>query len=414
MKVPHRIYRKVISLAIYKYVGRTKKGKLKRGTVTAVNKTQAINKLREMGISPRDIHETKRTLYKEITLGNPVNQQEFVVYCRQFATLIRSGISLIVATNILAQQTDNKVLKNVLTAIEEDVRTGMAFSAAAEKHPKIFPPFFVNMVRAGEATGNLDDTLDRLANYLEKQYDIKKKVQSALVYPVTLIFIIIAVIVFLMLTVVPQFSEIFNQYNLELPVITKFLIGVSKATQSYWWLGLLILALGIFIFSLLMRKNENFRYGVNVVTLKMPAFGKLLQKSALARMSRTMASLFASSVPVIQSLTIAEKVAGNPVIGKVILEARDSLERGNKLSEPFKKSWIIPPFVTQMIAIGEETGTIEFMFEKVADFYEAEVDRTVNTLKSLIEPVLILLLAVVVGIIVLAIMVPIFTIYQQF
>lgn len=400
-------------MAIYKYIGRSREGKLKRGTVDAINKTQAIKKLREMDISPREITEATGLLNKEVTIGNPVKQQDFVIYCRQFATLIRAGVSIVDSTKILAKQTESKALKKVLTAIEEDIRGGIPFSDAAGKYPKIFPQIFVNMVRAGEATGNLDETLDRLAGYLEKQYDLKKKVQSTMAYPITLLIVIIAVVIFLMVTIIPSFSEMFAQFDSELPSITKIMLGVSTVVQKYWWFVLLIVIAIVATFSFLMKSNKVFHYSVHVAILRMPIFGKLLQKSSIARLSRTLSSLFSSSVPILQALTIVEKVVNNPVIGKVVLEARDSLETGSKLSEPLEKSWVIPPLVTQMVAIGEETGSLDFMLAKIADFYEAEVDRSVDTLKSLIEPIMIVLLAVVVGTIIMSIMVPMFTIYQQ-
>ncbi|WAA12842.1 type II secretion system F family protein [Fervidibacillus halotolerans] len=400
-------------MATYKYVGRDKSGRMKRGTVSAVNKTEAAKKLRELGVSPREIFETKSVLQKEITIGNAVKQQDFVLYVRQFATLIRAGITIVDATNILAKQTESKMLKKVLGVVEEDLRSGIAFSDAAEKHPKIFPPMFVNMVRAGEVTGSLDETLDRLATYLEKQYNLKKKIQSTMAYPITLLIVIIAVVIFLMVTIIPSFSSLFSQFDAELPAITKFMMNLSSGVQHYWWIAFLVLMLLILLFSIGMKQNDRFQYGVHLFLLKMPIFGKLLQKSAIARLSRTLSSLFSSAIPILQALTIAEKVVGNPVIGKVISDARDSLEKGDQLSDPLSKSWVIPPLVTQMVAVGEQTGQLDFMFSKIADFYEEEVDRTVDGLKSLIEPIMIVLLAVVVGTIVLSIMVPIFQIYQQ-
>lgn len=399
-------------MAVYKYVGRTKKGNMKRGTIEAINKTQAIAKLREQGISPREINEAKGLLNKEITIGNPVKQQDFVVYCRQFATLIRAGVSIVDSTNILAKQTDSKYLAKVLVAIEDDLRSGISFSEAAEKHPKVFPQLFVNMVKAGEASGTLDDTLDRLATHTEKQYDLKKKVQSTMTYPIVLLVVIVAVVVFMMLTIIPNFVDMFENMGVELPAITQFMLNVSKSLQNYWLIWLLIILLIIIVFCFLMKTNKRFNFSVHVALLKMPVFGKLLQKSAIARMSRTLSSLFSSSVPILQALTIVEKVIGNPVISKVVLEARDSLESGNRLSEPFEKSWVIPPLVTQMTAIGEETGTLDYMLAKIADFYEAEVDRSVDSLKSLIEPIMILFMAVVVGVIVLSIMIPMFSMYS--
>lgn len=400
-------------MAIYKYVGRTRQGKMKKGTVEAINKANAVVKLREMGISPREITEARGILYQEVTLGNPVKQQDFVIYCRQFATLIRSGISIVDATNILARQTESKMLAKVLSAVEERLRSGVAFSEAIAEHPKVFPAIFVNMVRAGEMTGNLDGTLDRLASYLEKQYNLKKKIQSTMAYPIVLLIVIIAVATFLMLTIVPNFESMFASLGSELPAITKFVLNVSNFLQQSWLiLSFLVIAM-VIIFQFLMRTNETFNYQVHVALLKMPVFGKLLQKSAIARMARTLSSMVSSSVPILQALTMVEKVVGNPVLGKVIIEARDHLEQGDRLSEPMKKSWLIPPLVSQMIAIGEETGQLDFMLAKIADFYEEEVDRTVDTLKSLIEPIMIIILAVIVGTIILAIMIPMFTYYQH-
>lgn len=401
-------------MPIYKYAGRTRKGTIKKGTINATNKTKAVQKLREQGISPREIHEAKGWMYKEVTIGRPVKHQDFVIYCRQFATLIRAGVSIVDATNILSKQTESKMLSRALSDIEEELRTGKALSDSITKYPKIFPPIFINMVRAGEASGNLDETLDRLATYFEKQYDLKKKVQSALAYPITLMILIVAVVVFLMVTIVPRFTDIFAQFDTELPMITQFVVGASHVVQNLWWLLVVISILMILVFSLLIKKSQSFHYFVHVLLLKIPVFGKLLQKSVIARMTRTLSSLFSSSVPILQALTMVERVVNNPVIGKVVLNARNDLEKGDRLMNSFEQSPFIPPLVTHMTAIGEETGSLDFMLSKIADFYEAEVDRTVETLKSLIEPFMIVILAFVIGTIVLAIMLPMFSMYQQF
>lgn len=400
-------------MAVYKYVGRTSKGKMKKGTVEAESKQQAITKLREQGISPREINEAKGLLYKEVTIGSPVKTQDFVIYCRQFATLIRAGVSIVQSTQILAMQSESKALKRILSSIESDLRTGISFSDAAAKHPKVFPPIFINMVRAGEATGNLDDTLDRLAKYLENQFDLKKKIQSTMAYPVVLLAIMVLVVIFLMVSIVPTFTAMFAQMGADLPGITLFMIGLSKGIQKWWWLGLLLIIALIIAFRFFMKNNQNFNYTVHALLLKSPIFGNLLQKEAIARMSRTLSSLVSSSVPILQSLDIVAKVVGNPVLSKVILEARSALETGRRLSDPFSKSWLIPPLVTQMLAIGEETGSLDFMLEKIADFYEAEVNRTVDTLKSLIEPIMIVLLAGIIGTVVMSIIIPMFSIFQQ-
>ena len=400
----------------FKYVGRTEKGYLKRGTIQSKSRNQAIIDLKAQGIQPRELTETKPSIFTtDISFGNnAVKHRDFIIFCRQFATLIRAGITIVDATNILAHQTDSKGLKKALLLVESELRDGRSFSEAVKSHPKIFPTIFVHMIEAGEMTGNLDETLDRLATYFEKQYNIRKKVQSTMAYPIVLTFVIIAVVIFLMLAIIPNFLSMFEQMGSELPFVTQLVVNMSNFVQQSWWvlLSILLVVIGIFIY--LYRQNKAFNYSVHVMLLRMPIFGQLLQKSAIARMSRTLASLFSSSVPILQALGIVAKVVNNPVIGKVVLEARENLESGQSLSEPLKKSWVFPPLVSHMTAIGEETGSLDYMLEKIADFYEEDVDRTVDTLRTLIEPLMIILLAGVVGFIVLSIMVPMLSIFTDF
>ncbi|GLC87263.1 type II secretion system F family protein [Lysinibacillus piscis] len=400
-------------MTVFKYTGRTTAGVTKKGTIEATNQNAAIAKLRERGINPREISASSSILHKEISLGGKVKNKDFVIYCRQFATLIRAGVSIVEATNILARQSTAKPLKKALEQVEDDVRSGIAFSQAVGKHPKVFPELFINMMRSGEATGNIDNTLERLANTFEKQYNLKKKVQSTLTYPAVLSVLIIIVVAFLLIFIVPTFVASFEDMGAELPTITVVTIAFSAWLQAFWWLVLLVLFIGIGTFYYLFKHHKEFNYTVHYVLLRMPLFGPLLQKTAIARLMRTLSSLFSAAVPILQALTISEKVSGNPVVGKVMLEARASLERGSTLSEPLEQSWIFPPLVTSMTQIGETTGSLDLMLEKVADFYEAEVDRAVDTLKSLIEPLMILLLAGAVGLIVAAIFMPMFSLYEQ-
>lgn len=400
-------------MVVFKYSGRSVQGSLKKGTIDATNKQTALVKLRAQGINPREIEESNSILHKELSLGGKVKNEHFVIYCRQFATLIRAGVSILESTKILSEQTSSKPLKKGLMDVEEDVRSGLSFSNAAAKYPKVFPALFVNMIRAGEATGNLDESLERLAFSYEKQFNLKKKVQSTMAYPIILLVMTVFVAGFLMLTIVPQFVTMFEEMGAELPLITKLVMGISNSLQSSWYIFLGLILILVIGFNLLYTKNEKFNYSFNVLLLRIPVFGKLLQKSAIARMTRTLASLFSSSVPILQALTIVENVIGNPVVAKVVRESRSSLESGSTLSAPLEKSWIFPPLVTQMTAIGESTGSLDYMLEKIADFYEDDVDRTVDTLKSLIEPLMIVFLAAVVGTIVMAIMVPMFSMYEQ-
>ena len=401
-------------MTVYKYVGRTKAGMARKGIVDATNKNTAILKLREQGINPREIEESKSILHKDLSFGGGrVKSQDFVIYCRQFATLIRAGVSIVDATKILADQSDSKPLKRALEHVEEDLRTGVAFSVAVSKHPKVFPELYVNMMRSGEATGNIDETLERLANTTEKQYAIKKKVQSALTYPAVLTVLMVIVVIFLLVFIVPTFVSSFSEMGADLPWITKFTVSMSAFVGKFWWLMLLVVIGVVFGFRTLFKTNEKFHFAVHYAMLKMPVFGSLFQKNALARLTRTLSSLFSSAVPILQALAISEKVSGNPVLGQVMKEARASLEKGSTLTDPLEKSWIFPPLVTSMTSIGESTGSLDYMLEKIADFYEEEVDRAVDTLKSLIEPMMILILAFVVGFIVAAIMLPMFSLYEQ-
>ncbi|MDI7741494.1 type II secretion system F family protein [Lysinibacillus fusiformis] len=401
-------------MTVYKYIGRTNQGAQKKGIVDAANKQAAIAKLRAQGINPREVNESTSILHKDLNLGGAkVKNQDFVIYCRQFATLIRAGVSIVESTRILADQSKSKPLKKALEEVEDDIRTGVSFSAATLKHPKVFPLLFSNMMRSGEATGNIDDTLERLANTFEKQYNLKKKVQSTMTYPAVLFVLTIVVAIFMMVFIVPSFVESFEEMGAELPWMTIAIIAISGWLQKFWWLVILIVVGAVIGFQMLYKRNEQFNYAVHYGLLRMPIFGPILQKTAISRMMGTLSSLFSSAVPILQSLTIVEQVVGNPVMSKVVLEARDSLERGNTLSEPLEKSWLFPPLVTSMTRIGESTGSLDYMLEKVAEFYDQEVERSVDTLKSLIEPLMILFLAGIVGIIVAAIFMPMFSLYEQ-
>jgi len=402
-------------MLMFKYVGRTKKGEIKRGTMEGQSRNEVVLKLRERGISPREITETKPSIFnRNISINrNTVKNEHFVIYCRQFATLIRAGVTIVDATNILMIQTESKALKHVLKLVESDIKSGIAFSDAVEKHPKIFPTLFVNMIRAGEMTGSLDDTLERMATYFEKQHTLKNKIQSTLSYPIVLLVLIIGVVLFLMISIIPQFSSIYDQFGADLPAITQFVLNLSSIVQHFWWLFLFLIFIAIAVLMLIYRTNPSFQHLIHIIMLKMPIFGKLLQKALIARMTRTLSSLFSSAVPILDALDIVAKVVNNPVISKVVLDSRSSLESGGTLSEPLASHWVFPPLVHQMTAIGEQTGTLDYMLEKIADFYEDDVDRMVDTLRSLIEPIMIVALAFVVGFIVLSILVPMFTVFTE-
>lgn len=399
-------------MAKFKYEGRDRTGK-KSGKVTANSKREAVLKLSELGIRITNIEEIPETLLtKDIAIGNPVKLQEFVIYLRQFSTLLRAGVTIVDATNILAKQTSSKPLRKALEQMEDDLKSGQALSVAAAKHKRIFSSMFVNMIKAGEASGSMEETLDRLAIQYEKQHRTKQKIQSALAYPMAVAIVAVVVVIFLLVSVVPTFVSMFEGFGAQLPAITLFVLNSSIFMQEYWYIVILFF---VAVFSTFygLRKNKQTKYYLDVVALRMPIFGSMIQKAVLARMTRTLSSLFSSSVPILQSLLIVEKIVENEVVAKVIANSRVSLENGLSLTEPMKKHWAFPPLVTQMIAIGEETGSLDEMLGKVADFYEEEVENSTDRLKSLIEPLMIVLLAGIVGTIVIAIIVPMFDIFNH-
>ncbi|HEY2421897.1 MAG TPA: type II secretion system F family protein [Neobacillus sp.] len=400
-------------MARFKYSGRDRKGK-RQGTVNATSKREAMEKLKEEGIRVIEISEIPETLFtKDLAFGNPVKLQHFVIYLRQFATLLKAGVTVVDATAILAVQTESKGLKKALLDVEQELREGNALSEAVSKHKKIFTPMFINMVNAGEVSGNLDETLERLADHFEKQHDTRQKIVSALSYPIAVGVIAIAVVIFLLVAVVPTFVKMFADMGGQLPAITRFVLAASHFMQSFWWLVALIIFAIVFLITYL-KKSTRTKYYFDYALLRMPIFGNMLQKAALARMMRTLSSLFSSSVPILQAMAIVERVVENEVIAKVIRESRNSLEKGRSMTEPMKTHWAFPPLVTQMIAIGEETGALDAMLSKIAEFYEKEVENGTDRLKSLIEPLMIVVLASLVGTIVTSIMMPMFTMFDQF
>ncbi|NJJ39474.1 type II secretion system F family protein [Paenibacillus apii] len=397
----------------FEYQVRTSGGKQLKGKLTALDKPSAMEELRKRGLTVFSLNEQKNSILSmEIYIGNPVKTIHFIIYCRQFATLIRAGVSIIDATRILAEQTDSKPLRKALQDVNSSLMRGVAFSQAVQEHKKIFPSLFVSMVRAGEESGDLEGTLDRLAMYFEKQHTTTEKIKSALTYPITVAIMAVAAVIYLLWAIVPQFVTMFESMNAELPAITKLVLALSQSIQGQWYFWLLGIIVLVAAFQI-AKRTEKGAYAIDYAKLKVPVFGKLNQKGSIAQFTRTFSSLYASSVPILQSLSIVEEIAGNRIIGKYIRSAGDSLRLGNPLSDPLKKAWVFPPLVTQMIAIGEETGALDQMLSKVADFYEMDVENTVDRLKSLLEPLLIAFLAGVVGVIVAAIMLPMFSLYSN-
>ncbi|WP_044747507.1 type II secretion system F family protein [Bacillus alveayuensis] len=400
-------------MPLFNYEARDRKGKVHRGVLKANSKQELQQKLLKKNLRLLHANEKKESIWtKEIYIGSPVKPIDFIIFLRQFAILIKSGVSIVESTRILGAQTESKALKKALQKIEVELREGSSLSSACQHHPHIFSPLFVHMLQAGEVSGTMDTTLERLADYFDKQYRTKQKVKSALTYPAVISIITVCIVTFLLIYVIPTFVDLFEQFDGELPFITRVVIGTSNWFIEQFWLVLLLILIFVISFSIFFY-TKSIRIYLDNVILKMPLIGKLYQKSIIARFSRTFSSLLASSVPILESLTLTEKIVGNEVIAKVLRKARNSIETGNSLTEPMKEHWAIPPLVTQMVAIGEKTGSLDYMLSKVADFYEAEVETATDQFKALLEPMMIIFLAVIVGTVVLAIVVPMFQIFNN-
>lgn len=398
----------------YRYKAVTVKGKRVAGVLEANNIRSARDELVAKGYWITELTDTSESvLYRDISFGGPkVKPAEFTVFCRQLATMYRAGVTLVESLQILSDQATTKVFKGVLAKMTDDMREGKQFSEAAASYPSIYSNIFISMIKAGEIAGNLDTMLERLAVFYEKEHRMREKVKSAMVYPALMLVLMVVVVIFMMLFVIPQFASSFEGMGIELPLPTRVVMGMSEFVQSFWYLVILML-IAPFVAWKIMRRNPLFVEQSDRMLLKIPVFGKLAHKQALARFSRTFSSLLSAAIPLMQGLSIVSNVVGNAALGKVVLNVRDSVMNGDSMSSIFGQSKLFPIMVVQMIAIGERSGSIDDMLEKVADFYEEEVEQMADRLKSLLEPLMILALASVVGLIVLAIMTPTFKLMQE-
>lgn len=399
-------------MARFKYEGRDARS-ARKGVIVAANKREAAVKLKGQGIRVTSLTEQAETvLTKEIVIGKPVKREHFIMFLRQFSTLLRAGVTILDAVRILGLQVESKPFKKILATVNDDLRAGGSLSEALAKHPKAFEMLVVNMIRAGEISGTIDESLDRLAEHYEKAHATRQKVISALSYPVIVGILAIGVVIFLLTTIVPMFVDMFADMGEDLPLLTQLVMNASDFTVDYWYL--FILALLLIVVSIwLLKRSKNGQFLIDTFLLRMPLFGDIMKKSVLSTMTRTLSSLFSSSVPILQSLAMAEKVVGNEVISRVIAQSRRSLEKGGSLTEPMNNHWAFPPLIPHMIAIGEQTGSLDSMLAKVADFYEKEVEASTDRLKALIEPLMIVVLAGLVGTIVLAILMPMFGLFEN-
>jgi type IV pilus assembly protein PilC len=400
----------------FTYKVRDQAGKLVTGSLDADSVTNAAGKLRSMGYVPVAIEsDRKKGVQRELRIpgmGSKVKLKDVAVFSRQFATMINAGLTLLRSLSILAEQTESKPLAKIAMEVRMDLERGSSLSGAMAKHPKAFSPLYVAMVRSGEAGGSLDAVLTRLATTVEKQVELRRKVKAAMTYPAAVGIIVVLILVGMLLFVVPMFEEMFAGLNSKLPAPTLALLAASHAMTTYWYIVLGGTVGSIHAAKRYIRTPAG-RRRCDALKLKAPVFGKLVHKTALARFSRSLAALVRSGVPILDALDIVGQTAGNSVVADAVADVQEAVKRGDSLSQPLLAHPVFPPMVVQMMAVGEETGALDELLEKIADFYDAEVEATVDALTSLLEPLLIVVMGSTVGGMVVALYMPMFSIITK-
>jgi len=395
-------------MAKFMWEGKTRVGGTMTGEIEAPNEAFVIAQLRRQQIVPVKVKTKPRDL--RITLPwqrGKVSKKELAVFTRQFATMIDAGLPLVQCLDILGMQQENDGFKKVILRVKEDVESGSTFADALGKHPRVFDDLFVNLVSAGEVGGILDTILARLAAYIEKAMKLGKQIKSAMVYPSTILAVAVIVTVVLLLYVIPIFGNMFADFGQALPVPTQIVLALSGYTRKYFLVFILFIVLVVFAIRGYHRQ-ETGRRNIDRLLLRLPILGDLIRKIAVARFARTLATMVASGVPILEGMDIVAKSAGNKIIEEAVMKARTSISEGKTISEPLAESKVFPVMVTQMIGVGEATGALDAMLTKVADFYDDEVDAAVGALTSLLEPMLMIFLGVVIGGLVIAMYLPIF------
>lgn len=399
-------------MAVFRWQGITPKGEVISGEMEAASRDAVLTRLRAQRIQPlpNKIRERGKGLDREITipgLGDTVKTRDIVVFTRQLATMIDAGLPIVQSLEILSTQSESRKLRTIVRQIKEDVEAGATFTDALRKHPKLFDELFVSMVSAGEAGGVLDTILLRLSAYMEKTMNLKRKIRGAMIYPATVITVAVGVTAVLLIWVIPVFAELFSSFGQALPAPTQFVIDLSNFTVAYLHYIVGAIVLSAVVIRQIYR-TERGRLAMDAMFLQVPVFGDLLRKSAVARFTRTLSTLVSSGVPILDALLITARTAGNKVIERAVLSTRSSVSEGNTIAEPLEKSKVFPPMVCHMVAVGESTGALDSMLQKIADFYEEEVDNMVANLTTLMEPIVIVVLGTIIGGLVISMYLPIF------
>ena len=401
----------------FSYKAVTPGGAIHTGTMEAKEQRFVIEQLHRQRYVVLEISQTGRlskTGLKGLLgagLKKKIKLRDIVLFSRQLSTMINAGVPIVQGLNIIIDQLRNPAFKNVITSIRDDIETGISIADAMSKHPHVFSELYVSMIKAGELGGILDVILERLSGYLEATQNLRGKIRSALMYPAVIALVAAGIGTFLLIVIIPKFEVIFSSVGADLPFLTRLLIGLSKLLKKYIFFIFIVLV----VFVLLLRryyKTEAGSMKIDHLLLRLPVIGPLLRKVAIAKFSRTLGTLIKSGVPILQGLETVAKTSGNRVIEKAVLTARESIREGERIAPPLKVSNVFPPMVIQMISVGEETGNLDTMLAKIADFYDQEVDAAVIGLTSLIEPVIIVLMGIIIGVFVIAMYLPLFQMGQ--
>jgi type IV pilus assembly protein PilC len=396
-----------MATSVFSWEGKTRQGSVQKGEIAANSKEDVLALLRKQNIQPINVTAKPKDL--KLSFGAPkVKDKDIVIFTRQLATMIDAGLPLVQCLDILGSQTENKTLAKTINQVRSDVESGATFADALKKHPKIFDNLYCNMVAAGEAGGILDTILGRLATFMEKFAKIKGQIKSAMIYPAIILFVAVAVVSLLLVVVVPMLANIFVEAKMQLPFPTRIVMAVSSFLKGWGGLILLFVIIGFFVGLKQFRKTENGLRTTDSIALKMPVAGSLIQRVAVAKFTRTLGTLLTSGVPILEGLLIVSRTAGNKVVENAILATRQSVSEGKTLADPLGRAKVFPAMVVSMISVGEATGALDSMLNKIADFYDDEVDSAVAALTSMLEPVLMIFLGVVVGFVIVAMYMPIF------
>jgi type IV pilus assembly protein PilC len=396
-----------MATTVFTWEGKTRQGAVQKGELAANSKEDVMALLRKQNIQP--INVTAKPKQLKISFGTPkVTDKDIVIFTRQLATMIDAGLPLVQCLDILGQQTASVALAKVVVQVRQDVESGSTFAESLKKHPKVFDNLYCNMVAAGEAGGILDTILQRLAQYMEKFAKIKKQIKSAMIYPSVILFVAISVVSLLMVVVVPMLANIFKESGQQLPLPTRIVVAISDFMKGWGGLSVLIGVVGGIVALKQWRRTEKGLKAQDAFALKIPVMGSLIQRVAVAKFTRTLGTLLTSGVPILEGLIIVARTSGNKIVEEAIMMTRQAVSEGKTLAEPLSKAKVFPAMVVQMISVGEATGALDNMLNKIADFYDDEVDSAVSALTSMLEPMLMIFLGVTVGFVIVAMYMPIF------